>query len=96
MLRKEQFLAIHGINHHITIRNPKSCFNRIKEPRADALFDHDSVHYYFNRVLPAFRQFWNLCHIIDLTIDPHPDIAVFLHLFNDILVLAFFLANNGG
>ena len=95
MLRKEQFLAIHGINHHVTIRYPKSCFNRIKEPRADTLFNHDPVHHHFNRVLFAFRQFWDLCHIIDLTVNSDPNIAVFLHLFNDILVLAFFLADNG-
>ena len=95
MLRKEQFLAIHGINHHVTIRYPKSCFNRIKEPRADTLFNHDPVHHHFNRVLFAFRQFWDLCHIIDLTVNSDPNITVFLDFFNDILVLAFFLADNG-
>ena len=95
MLRKEQFFAIHGINDHITIRNPKSCFNRIKETRADALFDHDPVHHHFNRVLFAFRQFWDLCHIIDLTVNSNPNIAVLLHLFKNILVLTFFLADNG-
>ena len=94
MLRKEQFLSIHGINHHITVRYPKSCLNRIKETRADALFDHDPVHHHFNRVLFAFRKFWDLCHIIDLTVNSDPNIAVFLDFFNDILVLAFFLADN--
>ena len=95
MLRKEQFLAIHGINDHIAIRNPKSCLNRIKEARSDALFEYDPVHHHFNRVLFAFRQFWNLCYIIDLTVYADPNIAVFLDFFNDILVLAFFLADNG-
>ena len=94
MLRKEQFLAVHGINHHIALSNPQSSFDRVKEAAAHPFLDDNSVYYDLNIMLLALRKLWYFRYIVNITIHAHPDITVFLNLIKNGLMLSLFLAND--
>ena len=94
MFRKEQLLTVHSVNHHIALSNPQSCFNRVKEAAAHSFLDDNSVYHNFNIMLLALRKLWHFCYIVDIPIHAHPDIAVFLNLVKNGLMLSLFLAND--
>ncbi|KXT70839.1 hypothetical protein SCRDD08_00433 [Streptococcus cristatus] len=94
MLGKEQLLTVHGVDDHIALRNPESRLDRVKEPAADPFLDDNAVHHDLDIVLLALGQLRNLGHIVNLAVHAHPDIAVFLNLVKNRLVLALFLADD--
>ena len=94
MLRKEQLLTVHGINHHIALSNPQSCFNRVKEAATHPFLDDNSVYHNLNIMLPALGKLWQFRYIVDIAIHANPDIAVFLNLVKNGLMLSLFLAND--
>ena len=94
MLRKEQLRIVHSVNNHITFCDTKGSLNGVKETATDTLLDDNTVYHDINIVLLALRQLWNFGNIIDFPIHTDTDIAVFLNLFNDTLMLPFFLTND--
>ena len=94
MLRKEQLLTVHSVNHHIALSNPQSCFDRVKEAAAHPFLDNNSVYHDLNIMLLALRKLWHFRHIVNIAIHAHTDIAVLLNLIKNGLMLAFFLADD--
>ena len=96
MLRKQQLRIIHSVDNDITFCNTKGSLNRIKETTTDTLLDDNTVNHDIDIVLLTLRQVWHFGHIIDFPIHTDTDITVFLNLFNNALVLSFFLTDNWG
>ena len=94
MLRKEQLLTVHGINHHIALSNPQSRFDRVKEAATHPFLDDNSVYHDLNIMLLALRKLWQFRHIVNIAIHAHTDITVFLNLIKNGLMLALFLTDD--
>ena len=96
MLREEQLRIVHGVDNDIAFCDTKGSLNGIKETTTNALLDNDTVNHDIYIVLLALRQLWHFGHIIDFPIHTDANITIFLNLFNNALMLSFFLANNWG
>ena len=96
MLREQQLRIVHGVDNDIAFCNTKGSLNGIKETTTDTLLDNNTVNHDIDIVLLTLRQLWHFGYIIDFPIHTDTNIPIFLNLFNNALMLSFFLTDNWG